>query len=160
MADLHGWQSDPFGLHEERYFSQGQATKLVRDGGVEFYDPPPSTSVTPAGQVSADAQVTVPRDTSVGAAWASPSGPAPSTERSATAPDRTPLIRRHSSRSPPPPTSPMREPMRDRLAWWLASDGNWYPPEAIPAQPPPSPGWWLASDGNWYPPEARQTDSR
>ena len=47
--------------------------------------------------------------------------------------------------------------------WWMASDGNWYPPEAVPAprppQPPPpppesspSPGWWKASDGNWYPP--------
>ncbi len=41
MADLHGWQSDPFNLHEQRYFSQGKPTKLVRDGGVESYDVPP-----------------------------------------------------------------------------------------------------------------------
>jgi len=43
--------------------------------------------------------------------------------------------------------------------WWLASDGNWYPPETKPAGRPGSetsqgPGWWLASDGRWYPPES------
>lgn len=28
-------------MHEARYFSAGQPTKLVRDGGIEDYDPPP-----------------------------------------------------------------------------------------------------------------------
>jgi hypothetical protein len=44
MADrqLQGWCADPFGLHQARYFSAGRATKLVRDGGVESYDEPPS----------------------------------------------------------------------------------------------------------------------
>jgi hypothetical protein len=42
VADPYGWRSDPFGLHEQRYFSQDQPTKLVRDGTVEAYDPPPS----------------------------------------------------------------------------------------------------------------------
>jgi hypothetical protein len=36
-----GWSRDPFGLHEFRYFSLGQPTKLVRDGSVEAYDEPP-----------------------------------------------------------------------------------------------------------------------
>ena len=27
---------------------------------------------------------------------------------------------------------------------------------SLPAPPPPRPGWWLASDGNWYPPDARR----
>lgn len=37
-----GWHPDPFGVHEERYVSvDGEATKLVRDGGAESYDPPP-----------------------------------------------------------------------------------------------------------------------
>ncbi len=36
-----GWYVDPFGLHEHRYFSAGQPTKLVRDSGGESYDPPP-----------------------------------------------------------------------------------------------------------------------
>jgi hypothetical protein len=45
MSDFYGWQPDPFGLHELRYLSQGSPTKLVRDGGVEGYDEPPSEEV-------------------------------------------------------------------------------------------------------------------
>ncbi len=99
MADLHGWQSDPFNLHEQRYFSQGQPTKLVRDGGVESYDAPPD---------------------------------APSVQES---------------------SFPGNAPQAPGPGWWLASDGNWYPPETHPDGAPAGPGWWLASDGNWYPPE-------
>ena len=36
-----GWYQDPYALHEDRYFSAGTATKLVRDDGRESYDPPP-----------------------------------------------------------------------------------------------------------------------
>ncbi len=36
-----GWYRDPYGVHEDRYFSDGQPTKLVRDGRTESYDPPP-----------------------------------------------------------------------------------------------------------------------
>jgi hypothetical protein len=36
-----GWYRDPFGVHEDRYFSAGVPTKLVRDTGAECYDPPP-----------------------------------------------------------------------------------------------------------------------
>jgi hypothetical protein len=36
-----GWYRDPYQVHEDRYFSGGQPTKLVRDGGTECYDPPP-----------------------------------------------------------------------------------------------------------------------
>lgn len=40
---VQGWHSDPFGIHEARYFSaDGQPTKLVRDRGTESYDEPPS----------------------------------------------------------------------------------------------------------------------
>jgi hypothetical protein len=38
---LQGWQADPFGRREFRYFSAGNPTKLVRDGNVEAYDEPP-----------------------------------------------------------------------------------------------------------------------
>jgi len=41
-GELQGWSDDPFNLHEARYFSAGHPTKLVRDGGVESYDEPPS----------------------------------------------------------------------------------------------------------------------
>ena len=130
MADLHGWQADPFGLHEQRYFSQGQPTKLVRDQGRESYDPPPAT---PIASVATPAEVVSHMDLSPISVAAS------------------------SGQNPQPPPG-----------WWLASDGNWYPPElAAPVQPTavpepepepapdagPPPGWWLASDGNWYPPE-------
>jgi hypothetical protein len=36
-----GWYRDPFGIHEDRYFSEGWPTKLVRDDGTESYDLPP-----------------------------------------------------------------------------------------------------------------------
>jgi hypothetical protein len=36
-----GWYHDPYRVHEDRYFSDGHPTKLVRDSGVECYDPPP-----------------------------------------------------------------------------------------------------------------------
>jgi hypothetical protein len=36
-----GWYRDPYGIHADRYISQGLPTKLVRDGGRESYDPPP-----------------------------------------------------------------------------------------------------------------------
>jgi hypothetical protein len=37
-----GWYRDPYGVHEDRWFSDGRPTKLVRDGGVEASDEPPS----------------------------------------------------------------------------------------------------------------------
>src|SRR5664280_1464607 len=36
-----GWFIDPYGRHEQRWMSNGQATKLVRDGRVERTDEPP-----------------------------------------------------------------------------------------------------------------------
>src|ERR1700733_6433883 len=42
---LTGWQPDPFGTHEKRFFSSGGLpTKLVSDGGVRSYDNPPSAA--------------------------------------------------------------------------------------------------------------------
>ena len=40
-AQAQGWYRDPFGIHDDRYFSEGRPTKLVRDHGEEAYDPPP-----------------------------------------------------------------------------------------------------------------------
>ncbi len=140
MPDLHGWQSDPFGVHEQRYFSQGQPTKLVRDGDAESYDPPP-THTAPEAQAPE-------------VAHAPGSGPALESMsvtggegKQANATTETPAL------LPVPP----------RPGWWLASDGNWYPPETHPDATETGLGWWLASDGNWYPPEThpdfRSTES-
>ncbi len=40
-AGLDGWQPDPFGMHEERFFRHGEPTPLVRDNGVGSYDESP-----------------------------------------------------------------------------------------------------------------------
>jgi hypothetical protein len=41
-----GFHPDPFRIHQERYLSaEGLPTKLVRDDGIESYDPPPEVAV-------------------------------------------------------------------------------------------------------------------
>jgi hypothetical protein len=46
-AQAQGWYLDPYGAHEERYFSAGHATALVRDGREESRDPPPPGRADP-----------------------------------------------------------------------------------------------------------------
>jgi hypothetical protein len=41
VTAAQGWYRDPYLVHEDRYFSVGHPTKLVRDGVIEAYDPPP-----------------------------------------------------------------------------------------------------------------------
>ena len=41
VTTTFGWFRDPYHLHEDRYFSEGNPTKLVRDSGLESFDPPP-----------------------------------------------------------------------------------------------------------------------
>lgn len=36
-----GWYVDPYAIHDERWFSNGAPTKLVKDDGVESNDQPP-----------------------------------------------------------------------------------------------------------------------
>ncbi len=36
-----GWYEDPYRIHQDRWFSSGKPSNLVRDGGVESKDPPP-----------------------------------------------------------------------------------------------------------------------
>ncbi|HEY1919213.1 MAG TPA: hypothetical protein VGH27_26890 [Streptosporangiaceae bacterium] len=40
-AEAEGWYRDPYGLHEDRWFSAGNPTALVRDQGTEAQDDPP-----------------------------------------------------------------------------------------------------------------------
>jgi len=37
-----GWYRDPYGIHQDRWFSAGTPTSLVRDQGVEGHDDPPA----------------------------------------------------------------------------------------------------------------------
>jgi hypothetical protein len=42
-VEFDGWHPDPFGLHEERFLKNGEATALIRDNGIGAYDEPPGT---------------------------------------------------------------------------------------------------------------------
>ncbi len=43
-SEWRGWQPDPFGAHEFRFFADdGKPTMLVRDGRTSAYDPPPDS---------------------------------------------------------------------------------------------------------------------
>jgi hypothetical protein len=53
-SQAQGWYRDPYGLHEDRYFSQGLPTKLVRDGERESYDLPPDQPLPEADLVPAE----------------------------------------------------------------------------------------------------------
>jgi len=44
-ATTWGWFRDPYEEHQYRYFSEGRPTKLVRDSGLESFDPPPDLPV-------------------------------------------------------------------------------------------------------------------
>jgi hypothetical protein len=51
-----GWYRDPYHVHEDRYFSAGRATKLVRDDGQERYDEPPDQPYIAADLVAVPEQ--------------------------------------------------------------------------------------------------------
>lgn len=46
-AAAEGWYRDPYGIHQDRWFSAGTPTSLVRDQGTEGHDDPPG--YPPAG---------------------------------------------------------------------------------------------------------------
>lgn len=41
VEGAEGWYVDPWGAHEQRWYSAGRPTALVRDAGAESDDPPP-----------------------------------------------------------------------------------------------------------------------
>ena len=50
-SKAEGWYRDPYELHEDRWFSAGRATSLVRDAGQEASDEPPDQPYDPADLV-------------------------------------------------------------------------------------------------------------
>ena len=42
-AEAEGWYRDPYGIHQDRWFSAGNPTAPVRDHGVEGHDEPPGS---------------------------------------------------------------------------------------------------------------------
>ncbi|HUA40546.1 MAG TPA: hypothetical protein VMA32_03200 [Streptosporangiaceae bacterium] len=53
-ATAEGWYRDPYVLHQDRWFSDGQPTKLVRDDGQESYDEPPDAPLPETELVPAE----------------------------------------------------------------------------------------------------------
>jgi hypothetical protein len=41
LEQPEGWYLDPYGRHEQRWFSAGKPTALVRDHGTDGHDVPP-----------------------------------------------------------------------------------------------------------------------
>ena len=41
VVEAQGWYRDPYGLHTDRWMSDGTPTALVRDGRIESRDEPP-----------------------------------------------------------------------------------------------------------------------
>ena len=44
---VDGWYPDPYGIHEERLFADGEPTPLVRNHGIGSFDAPPATASRP-----------------------------------------------------------------------------------------------------------------
>jgi hypothetical protein len=64
QIDEEGWYTDPYGLHDARWMSMGEPTKLVRDGDVESYqDPPDSLPSHPAIKIEPPPESVTPADT-------------------------------------------------------------------------------------------------
>jgi hypothetical protein len=59
-VNAEGWYRDPYQIHTDRWFSAGRPTSLVRDGGVESHDPPPSP--LPPGELVESASADMERD--------------------------------------------------------------------------------------------------
>ena len=45
-----GWFRDPYGTHDDRWFSDGTPTNLVRDQGLESYDDPTREQLPPSAR--------------------------------------------------------------------------------------------------------------
>ena len=72
--EVDGWHPDPFGIHEERLFAQGQPTSLVRDGGIGSFASPPGGDdpVAPSETDAAGGATEVPFDAGARTGKASP----------------------------------------------------------------------------------------
>lgn len=64
VEKAQGWHLDPFGIHEQRWISQGRPSDLVRDNGVESMDSAPDVAPSlPFVKVMADPRSMSSRDT-------------------------------------------------------------------------------------------------
>ena len=59
--EIEGWYKDPYGRHENRWFSDGRPTSLVWDGGVTSHDEPPAEPFE--GELVEADEIPVPHET-------------------------------------------------------------------------------------------------
>ena len=93
--ELDGWHPDPFGIHEERFLKDGEATPLVRDNGIGSFAEPPGSAMS----VLSPPAATPPPDTVP---------PSPATPVPVTVTGRP---------SPPPPTTPSPASVVEMNGW-------------------------------------------
>jgi len=60
---VQGWYPDPYERHDDRWFSDGKPTRLVRDQGTESYDEPPLEQPPASGNAGRDDSYDEPRGT-------------------------------------------------------------------------------------------------
>jgi hypothetical protein len=61
-VNAEGWYQDPYGLHEDRWFSDGRPTGLVRDGKIESDDAPPPEATAGPLQAALRSNASAPDD--------------------------------------------------------------------------------------------------
>lgn len=66
MSGSTGWQRDPFGLHEWRYFQDGKPTSYVGDAGLLGTDDPPAAGPADLQSVSGDPRLSPARGPALG----------------------------------------------------------------------------------------------
>ncbi len=139
-----GWHPDPTGRFEHRYWD-----------GTTWTD-----NVSVAGQMHHDPVVTLPEPAAVVAPDPEPE-PVPPEPEPVAPPDLAPVP--GTLDDVPPPVAPQTVPAsHDFFAEGPSARApGETPTQPVPSanSEPPGPGWWLASDGNWYPPDPDPTSA-
>jgi hypothetical protein len=124
MGETPGWQTDPTGRHQERYFdSAGAPTGLVRNDGLESTDEDQGASgIAPFGQASPEAE-TKP----IAQSWTALSTVRPDTDPTLISAHTAPVTAggtlqlRGPSEAVTLPSPPQIVTIRRRRNWWLIS---------------------------------------
>ena len=113
-SELSGWRPDPFGLHEFRFFSDdGVATLLVRDGGINSHDKPPS-DVPPSSAVGAFVPHSEPQSAALLKPQEPRQAPAPEPQRSIAQNPPPVLVSQPPLAGPPPQSVIAPQPQKAR----------------------------------------------
>jgi hypothetical protein len=142
-----GWHPDPFGIHDERLFRDGEPTPLVKDGGVGSVDTPPAARMATAPLPSGNGAAGEPslggpsQPESVAAESVSP-GPGwwRASDGNWYRPEQHPHYRPPPPPPPPPSVPPTSTSTEQAPVSWTAPIAQALSPVATaPAAPSPAP---------------------